>query len=217
MGHCSDDEALPPENVISSCTVFLTRAYQQNFQLELVPQALLYLGEAYLQTGQNEQAQRVLVRGVKLAPNYAALWGALAEAEDKLNPGQLEPTLDLAVKSHPGNPEFLNAACWARATNGVDLPVALADCSEALRLAPDEPGVLDSRCMVRFKMGDIANAIADCDAAIASMPDSAGTLYLRGIAKLKLGYAGPSKTDIDAAKAIDPHVAEVYARYGIAP
>jgi tetratricopeptide (TPR) repeat protein len=82
------------------------------------------------------------------------------------------------------------------------LEEALADCNEALRLAPDGPGTLDSRGFTYLKLGRFEQAIADYDAALARNPRQPSSLYGRGIARLRNDPEG-GRADLTAAKALD--------------
>jgi tetratricopeptide (TPR) repeat protein len=96
------------------------------------------------------------------------------------------------------------------------LEEALADCNEALRLAPDDPGTLDSRGFTYLKLGRFEQAIADYDAALARNPRDPGSLYGRGLARLR-GRNDPEggRADLTSAKTLDPGVAAEFARYGL--
>jgi tetratricopeptide (TPR) repeat protein len=74
-----------------------------------------------------------------------------------------------------------NRRCWARALSGTDLRSgALADCNEALRLAPNTADVLNSRGLVQLKLGAFPQAISDYSAVIAQDTNDADSLYGRG-------------------------------------
>jgi Restriction endonuclease/Tetratricopeptide repeat len=66
------------------------------------------------------------------------------------------------IDIEPGNAKAWNNSCWDRAVLG-RLEEALADCNEALRLAPDDPATLDSRGFTYLKLGRFEQAIADYD------------------------------------------------------
>jgi tetratricopeptide (TPR) repeat protein len=100
-----------------------------------------------------------------------------------------------------------NSRCWARVITGQQLQQALADCSESLRLRPDEFAYL--------KLDRPGDAIVDFSAALAINPRFASSLYGRGLAKLKRGDRTGADADIAAAKAIKAGIAEELARYGI--
>jgi tetratricopeptide (TPR) repeat protein len=108
-----------------------------------------------------------------------------------------------------------NGRCWDRAVMKQDLDKALADCSQALKIAPKDPDVLDSRALVRVRRGELDLALADYDAAIKAQPGTALTLYARGVARAKKGLKAASDADIAAAVAIDPKVFDQAKRYGI--
>jgi tetratricopeptide (TPR) repeat protein/predicted aspartyl protease len=114
-------------------------------------------------------------------------------------------------------PVALNGRCWARALLGVDLDKALADCDAALKLRGDDAEVLDSRALVRLRLGDFGRSLADYDAALSRNPGSAWSLYGRGLAKLRKGMTEEARADIAAAIAARPTIAEEAAKRGLAP
>ncbi len=68
---------------------------------------------------------------------------------------------DLWVASHPQDiamASALNGRCWSRAVLGAQLDQALADCNAALKRAPREVDILDSRGLVRLRLGDLDGA-----------------------------------------------------------
>jgi tetratricopeptide (TPR) repeat protein len=70
-------------------------------------------------------------------------------------------------------PDARNARCWARALWGRELDQALADCNAALKSRPDGAAFLDSRGLVRLRMGDLDKSIADYDASLKLQPQNA--------------------------------------------
>jgi len=49
-----------------------------------------------------------------------------------------------AIRLDPKNAAYLNERCWARAIAGRELPLAVTDCTEALRIAPNDANIIDS-------------------------------------------------------------------------
>jgi tetratricopeptide (TPR) repeat protein len=113
--------------------------------------------------------------------------------------------------------QALNGRCWARAMLGQDLDKALKDCNAALKLAPGDPTFLDSRGLVKLRLGDADGSIRDYNDAIRLNPGSAWSHYGRGIAKLRKGLNADGEADLQAAKALRPSIAEQAAKHGIAP
>jgi tetratricopeptide (TPR) repeat protein len=127
---------------------------------------------------------------------------------------------DLWIAAHPDDnrrPVALNGRCWANALAGKALDRALKDCNAALSLRPHTPGFLDSRGLVRVRLGDYPKAIADYDEALKAEPDMAWSHYGRGIAKLRLGQKAAGEADLAQARKLDPKLAEKAAKLGIAP
>ena len=125
---------------------------------------------------------------------------------------------DLWLRAHPGDARqgfALNGRCWARALAGTDLSRARGDCDAAVRAVPGNASFLDSRGLVRLRLGDHDGAIADYSAALAIAPRSAWSLYGRGLAEKGKGMADQSARDLAAAVAINPTIAARAARYGV--
>ncbi|MEO8927064.1 MAG: hypothetical protein ABI306_07855 [Caulobacteraceae bacterium] len=126
----------------------------------------------------------------------------------------------LWIAAHPADgrlPRALNGRCWARALMGRDLDKALADCNAALKMDAKSPTALDSRGLVRLRLGDLDKSIADYDVALTLRPGSAWSLYGRGLAELAKGMKAQGDADIAAAVALDPHVADELAKHGVKP
>jgi tetratricopeptide (TPR) repeat protein len=95
------------------------------------------------------------------------------------------------------------------------LPQAMADCNEALRLRPGDGDALDIRGLLHLKMGDLPSAIADFDAALKAEPAMANSRYGRGLAKRRRGGDAGGEPDIAAARRLNPDIAVEYAGYGV--
>jgi len=110
----------------------------------------------------------------------------------------------------------LNSICWAKATAGVALDTALAECDAAVAQVPYNSAAHDSRGFVLLRLGRNNEAIASYDAALKIRPLSAASLYGRGLAKRRQAKLDDANTDIRAALFGDAHVAETFAEFGIA-
>jgi tetratricopeptide (TPR) repeat protein len=107
--------------------------------------------------------------------------------------------------------------CRARALLGQDLPKALSDCNDAVRLNPKAPRALDSRGLVRLRMGDFDKSIADYDAALTVAPRFAWSLYGRGLDEVRKGMSSKGQADMAAATALQPAIANEARHFGLNP
>jgi tetratricopeptide (TPR) repeat protein len=131
---------------------------------------------------------------------------------------------DLWIPSHPDDvkrPLALNGRCWVKALQGQDLAKALTDCNDALSRADKGSAlyaeVLNSRGLVRMRLGDYEKSIADYDASLKVSPNEASSFYGRGIDKLREKKTVEGQADIAAAVKLKPAIADDYARHGISP
>jgi tetratricopeptide (TPR) repeat protein len=95
------------------------------------------------------------------------------------------------------------------------LQEALADCNEALRLAPNVAATFDSRGLIYLKLGQWDSAIDDYSSALQFNPKLASSLYGRGLAKLKKGDTSDGDADISEAKTIEANIVEDFEHYGV--
>jgi tetratricopeptide (TPR) repeat protein len=127
---------------------------------------------------------------------------------------------DQWIAAHPKDDRMaaaLNERCWTRAVWNQDLPLALTDCNAALRLSPGNPAYLDSRGLVRLRLGDYDKAIADYDGALRLITDSPWTFYGRGLAQLRKGRTAEGGADLKTVAARWPHFAEEAKARGLTP
>lgn len=113
-------------------------------------------------------------------------------------------------------PSGLNAVCWYKAQNKLELPSALKDCTRGIELLDQPAGMLDSRALVFAQMGRWDDALGDLNAGLAQRPNSAESLYLRGVVRTRLGTPGAAD-DLEAARIMQPGIEDDYARYGMTP
>lgn len=109
----------------------------------------------------------------------------------------------------------LNNICWRKATAGVALDTALAECDAAVAEARHQSAMIDSRGFVLLRLARYEEAIACYDGALRIRPNSADSLYGRGLAKRRRGQSEEANTDIGKALLVDAHVAERFADYGL--
>lgn len=218
MKHCVDDPSVDASEIVSSCTIFISDARQQNFQLEYVPVALYRRALAEHRLNKTSRAERDIAAAVKIAPSYVDAWRLHAEiALGLTGTDALMKGLDFMIAANQTDADVLNTACWERTKVGLQMDAAMADCNESLRLDPSSAEAFDTRCFAFYRLGQYVAAIKDCTAALdrnAKLPNS---LYVRGLAKLKTGDTAGSNADIAAAKAINPKIADEYAGYGSGP
>jgi tetratricopeptide (TPR) repeat protein len=161
----------------------------------------------------------VLIDSGRLKPRDLApllQWRAAAHQRAGLFDEALSD-LDRLVALEPQRAEPWNSRCWLRATFRRDLQRALEDCSEALRLAPQTPHILDSRALVHLQLGQACEALADYDAAVATDAEQASFLYGRGVARRRHGQTAEGDADIKRAKELSADIEAAYASYGVAP
>ena len=125
---------------------------------------------------------------------------------------------DLWIRSHDEDSDLASAysgRCWMRALQGEALDQALADCNAALRMAPHDADMLDSRGLVFLRRGELDRAVADYDAALKLNPKLAWSLYGRGLVEQREGMGPQGEADLAAAKALEPELPERARGYGV--
>lgn len=173
-------------------------------------------GIAYYKKNDIARALKDLDEAIRLDPKYVkALYNRGVVYQGKNDYDRAIADYSRALDAEPQHSSALYNRCLARTIANRDLPLALGDCDQALRLAPDEAGRFNVRGTLFIKLSRFDDAIADYDSALKIASQSAFALYGRGIAKRLKGDAAGAEADIAAAKALESDIADTYTKYGI--
>jgi tetratricopeptide (TPR) repeat protein len=119
------------------------------------------------------------------------------------------------VRAKADTASALNEVCWGKATAGVALESALADCEAALAKSPDSAAIEDSRAFVLLRLNRLEEAIASYDRALARAPQQTASLYGRAIAYARKGDGAKARQDAAAALKLSPDIATRFEGYGL--
>ena len=110
----------------------------------------------------------------------------------------------------------LSKRCQTRSVVGRDLQGTLDDCTNALKLLPNDNWSLSSRGYTYLRLGELDRSIADFDASLTIDSKVAVPLYGRSLARRRAGDSLAADKDFAAARAIWPGVAKMVAtEYGL--
>jgi len=168
-------------------------------------------GASYLFEKRYEQARNDFAAATRLDPTDPENHAGYAEA--LRGQGKYRAAIaqfSTAIRLAPNDPRMWNARCWTRGAFARELREGLADCNKALRLAPGQPDILDSRGLVYLRLGKLDNAMHDFGAALRKRPNLATALYGRGIARVKRGDWKGAQADVLRARATDPNVDDIF-------
>jgi tetratricopeptide (TPR) repeat protein len=124
--------------------------------------------------------------------------------------------LDHAIGLDPENSDMWNNRCFDNAVLR-RVEAALVDCRKALAIAPENAIAWDSLGFARLVQGNDDAALGAYNRAISLAPELPYALFGRGIAKQHQGDQAGGDADIAAAKSLLPNVAEIFARFDVAP
>ncbi len=199
---------------------FVRALADYNQALQLIPnevEALVRRGEIFAMQ-RDVRAFDDFNKAISLNPNIAeayydrgTAYATGGNAERAIN------DFDKAIALEPKNAFSWANRCQALATLGQKLDQAQNDCTESLRLAPNDSITLASRALVRLRKGDFAGSKADYDAALSGDPRRMIARYGRGVAELRLGQLDAGHADISAATEKDSTVADVFKGWGVTP
>ncbi|HTK34963.1 MAG TPA: TonB family protein [Caulobacteraceae bacterium] len=185
------------------------------------PEALVTRGALYLTQRDEARARPDFEAALKLQQPGVPIRLTIAAAYERMS--LYEAAIghyDKWIEEHPKDQNLanvLNSRCRARALWNHELDKALADCDAALRMRPHTANFLDSRGLVRLRLGQFDQAIADYDEALKLQPKQAWSLYARGLAKQGKALKADAAADMAAAVAMDATVAARSRQYGLTP
>lgn len=120
-----------------------------------------------------------------------------------------------AIEHDPKMAVAYNNRCLTRAIAGKDLVPALADCDQALKLAPLNLDARDTRGFIYLKLGDPRLAVNEYNAALDVDPNRPLALYGRGIARTLNGDVRDGAADKAAALTLNPEIDKQFEVYGL--
>lgn len=91
---------------------------------------------------------------------------------------------------------------------------AIADCTEAVSMAPANAIAFAQRGEAYCRTGDIKRCVADFDEAMRIDPSDPSFVYLRGMARADAGDSDGAIADLTKAIDQDPETASAYVRRG---
>jgi Flp pilus assembly protein TadD len=135
-------------------------------------QVLLAEARILREANQAHEAFAILAAGIKrYADNTDLLYDYAMTAEKLDNPVAMESALRKIIALNPDNQQAYNALGYSLAERNIRLPEALTLISTALKLAPDDPFIMDSMGWVQFRLGNLQRAEELLRAAYALRPD----------------------------------------------
>lgn len=169
-------------------------------------QAQVTLTDAQLlrDAGYDKLAFSVLENGVQRFPGNPDLlydFALAAEKVDKLD--LMEASLLQVIRQVPNSRHAYNALGYSLAERNVRLPEAYELIDKALKMAPDDPFIMDSMGWVQYRMGHLAEAEDYLRRAYALRNDPEIAVHL-GEVLWKKGDQSGAKTLWREAKAKDP-------------
>lgn len=141
----------------------------------------LIVADAQLLRGADRlpEALDVMANGVKRFPEDTGLLYDYAMLAEKANRFDLmETALRKVIKLAPENQHAYNALGYSLAERNIRLPEALVLIEKALKIAPEDPFIMDSMGWVQFRLGRLTEAEDYLRRAYALRPDVEISVHL---------------------------------------
>lgn len=142
-------------------------------------QVILAEGQILRDADQLQQAMDVFQDGLKSYPSNIDLlydYAMLAEKRNQLN--VMETSLRKIIDISPDNQQAYNALGYSFAERNIRLDEAYGLIEKALKLAPDDPFIIDSMGWVQFRLGRLKEAEASLRHAYELRPDAEIAVHL---------------------------------------
>lgn len=106
------------------------------------------------------------------------------------------------LRTHPNDPDALNALGYLYARRGERLDDAIPMLRRALSMAPGDGGILDSLAWAYYQHGDIAVAVEALSHAVKACPSSAEVRYHYGVALARMDMRNQDAAIVELGKAV---------------
>jgi Flp pilus assembly protein TadD len=142
-------------------------------------QLVLVEAEILRDAGKQQEAFRLLEQGAKrFADNPDFLYDYALMAEKLGHLDVMEKTLRQVIAKAPGNQQAYNALGYSLADRNVRLKEAYQLIDKALKMAPNDPFILDSMGWVQYRMGHLDAAESSLRKAYAQRSDAEIAVHL---------------------------------------
>jgi tetratricopeptide (TPR) repeat protein len=167
--------------------------------------ALINLGLVLAAEGKYSEADREFRLALRSSPRNLNAYNALGMIAAKLGRGdEAIEILQKVLQARPNSAiAHLNLGT-VLSTDGFDLPGALAQFSEAIRLEPNSAAAHFSKGQVLFELNRFEESRAELDTACRLQPDNAQALYLFAQVEKKLGNVQRSVELLDHLVTLEP-------------
>jgi putative PEP-CTERM system TPR-repeat lipoprotein len=176
------------------------KAYEQALEKGAGTATLAKLHRALSAAGDTQAAEQRLVGWIKQHPQDLAARNYAAESYMRTQRNrEAIAQYEILLKAKPDNVIFLNnlATLYQREKD----PRALATAEQALKLAPDQPGVQDTLGWILVEQGKLPRGLDLLRKAAARAPKSAALRYHYGVALARSGKKAEAKKELEAALA----------------
>ena len=173
------------------------------------------LGLVLAGQGKYAEAEKEVRFALRLAPTKLSALSALGMIEVKLGRGeQAVQILRKVAKQEPDSSAAHSNLGMALAANGFDLPGALEQFSEAIRLEPKSAVLLYSKGRILNDLNRAEEARKDLDAACRLQPDYPEALYLLAQVEKQRGNIARSAEVLDHLVTLEPSNADAQLLLG---
>jgi tetratricopeptide (TPR) repeat protein len=167
-------------------------------------QVVLTDAEILRNAGRTLEAYKLMESGIRRFPNNTDLLYDFALVAEKLGKVDvMEKSLRTVIAQAPDNHQAYNALGYSLAERNVRLPEAYALIDKALKMAPDDPFIMDSMGWVEYRMGKLKEAEAQLRKAYALRSDPEIAVHL-GEVLWQQGRKADAQTLWREARAKDP-------------
>ncbi|GJI96451.1 hypothetical protein RugamoR57_31690 [Duganella caerulea] len=160
---------------------------------EAVDQAQIFQADAQIlrDAGDHRAAYTVLENAIKRYPDNPDLLYDFALVAEKMGkPELMEKALRQVMIAAPDNQHAYNALGYSLAERNERLPEAYSLIDKAMKMAPDDPFIMDSMGWVQYRMGNLSEAEAMLRRAYALRSDPEIAVHLGEVLFAKGDKAG---------------------------
>jgi putative PEP-CTERM system TPR-repeat lipoprotein len=171
-------------------------AYEKALSISKSPEMLVKIAQVMTMSGKGKEAQVRATQWLKEHPNDALVGMFLADRS--LASKEYKPAISLlesVLKQNPNNPVALNNLAWAYQQEKD--PRALSTAEQALKVAGDSPGVMDTLGWMLIEQGNTTRGLPLLQKASGLAPDAPEIRYHLAVGLHKSGDKQGARKELD--------------------